>query len=194
MSKSLGNLVLVSSAASDGVDPRAIRLALLAHHYRRTGTGSTVILTRLQARLDRWPAAVRRGGPDAAATVDAVRRAMADDLDAPAALAAVDAWCAATRAGRRRVGRRLVGRDRGARWASRSADLAGGFGRTGWRFGRPRASRHVVSVSATDPDCLVEVRPFVARRREVTLELPAMASPRRLGRSAVSRSSSSERT
>ena len=35
MSKSKGNLVFVSSAcAHPGVDPMAIRLALLAHHYR----------------------------------------------------------------------------------------------------------------------------------------------------------------
>src|SRR5450756_1308136 len=34
MSKSLGNLVFISRLRADGVDPMAIRLALLAHHYR----------------------------------------------------------------------------------------------------------------------------------------------------------------
>ena len=34
MSKSLGNLVFVSKLLADGVDPMAIRMALLAHHYR----------------------------------------------------------------------------------------------------------------------------------------------------------------
>ena len=34
MSKSLGNLVFVSRLLADGVDPMAIRMALLAHHYR----------------------------------------------------------------------------------------------------------------------------------------------------------------
>ena len=34
MSKSKGNLVLVSALRRAGVDPMAIRLALLAHHYR----------------------------------------------------------------------------------------------------------------------------------------------------------------
>ena len=34
MSKSRGNLVFVSRLREDGVDPMAIRLALLAHHYR----------------------------------------------------------------------------------------------------------------------------------------------------------------
>ena len=36
MSKSKGNLVLVSELRARGVDPMAIRLALLAHHYRTT--------------------------------------------------------------------------------------------------------------------------------------------------------------
>ena len=34
MSKSLGNLVFVSRLRAAGTDPMAIRLALLAHHYR----------------------------------------------------------------------------------------------------------------------------------------------------------------
>ncbi|WP_241777615.1 class I tRNA ligase family protein, partial [Streptomyces sp. CT34] len=34
MSKSKGNLVFVSRVRRDGTDPAAIRLALLAHHYR----------------------------------------------------------------------------------------------------------------------------------------------------------------
>ncbi len=97
MSKSLGNLVLVSALRSDGVDPRVIRLALLAHHYRSDWQWQGEFLDAAQRRLESWTAAVRRGGPDAAATVDAVRRALADDLDAPAALAAIDAWCGAAR-------------------------------------------------------------------------------------------------
>src|SRR5699024_8737456 len=34
MSKSKGNLVLVSALRAEGVDPMAVRLALLAQHYR----------------------------------------------------------------------------------------------------------------------------------------------------------------
>src|SRR5665647_2992849 len=34
MSKSKGNLVLVSTLRRSGIDPMAIRLAVLAHHYR----------------------------------------------------------------------------------------------------------------------------------------------------------------
>jgi L-cysteine:1D-myo-inositol 2-amino-2-deoxy-alpha-D-glucopyranoside ligase len=92
MSKSLQNLVLVSKLRSDGVDPRAIRLALLSQHYRADWDWTAGLLEDARQRLARWTAAVARGGVDPAATVDAVRRAMADDLDAPAALAAIDSW------------------------------------------------------------------------------------------------------
>jgi L-cysteine:1D-myo-inositol 2-amino-2-deoxy-alpha-D-glucopyranoside ligase len=92
MSKSRGNLVLVSALRAAGVDPRALRLTLLAHHYRDDWEWHDDQLAAGSARLQRWEAAVRRGGPDARPAADAVRAAMADDLDAPLALAAVDAW------------------------------------------------------------------------------------------------------
>ena len=96
MSKSRGNLVFVSVLRRDGVDPGAVRLALLSEHYRTDRTWSAEPLAEGQERLARWTAAVGRpAGPDGQAVLAAVRAALADDLDAPAALAAVDAWCAA---------------------------------------------------------------------------------------------------
>jgi L-cysteine:1D-myo-inositol 2-amino-2-deoxy-alpha-D-glucopyranoside ligase len=103
MSKSLGNLVFVSRLRAAGTDPMAVRLALLAHHYRADWEWTDAVLAQAQARLDRWRAAVapavpgRRpeaAVPSPAATVvlTAVRERMADDLDAPGALAAIDAW------------------------------------------------------------------------------------------------------
>ena len=93
MSKSLGNLVLVSALRAAGVDPMAVRLAVLANHYRADWEWTDEVLATAQARLARWRAAVSGvGGPDAASTVDAVRAALAADLDAPRALAAVDTW------------------------------------------------------------------------------------------------------
>ena len=58
MSKSRGNLVLVSKLRGAGVDPMAIRLALLDGHYRadREWTGGR--LPAAEARLARWRAAV----------------------------------------------------------------------------------------------------------------------------------------
>jgi L-cysteine:1D-myo-inositol 2-amino-2-deoxy-alpha-D-glucopyranoside ligase len=47
-------------------------------------------------RVAAWSAGVARpAGPSGDELVAAVRAAIADDLDTPAALAAVDAWCAA---------------------------------------------------------------------------------------------------
>ena len=93
MSKSRGNLVFVSALRRAGVDPMAIRLALLAHHYRAEWEWTDADLDAGVARLERWRSAVSgNGGPDASATLAALRAALADDLDGPAALAAVDAW------------------------------------------------------------------------------------------------------
>ncbi|RFU87230.1 cysteine--1-D-myo-inosityl 2-amino-2-deoxy-alpha-D-glucopyranoside ligase [Streptomyces triticagri] len=93
MSKSKGNLVFVSTLRRSGVDPAAIRLALLAHHYRADWEWTDQVLEDAVARLDRWRAAVSRpDGPSAEALVDEIRSALADDLDSPAALLAVDRW------------------------------------------------------------------------------------------------------
>ncbi len=92
MSKSLGNLVLVSALRADDVDPRAIRLALLGQYYRADWEWTDEVLDTGLKRLSRWSEAVKRGGPDAGSCALDVRAALADDLDAPRALAAVDAW------------------------------------------------------------------------------------------------------
>ncbi|GAA4226995.1 cysteine--1-D-myo-inosityl 2-amino-2-deoxy-alpha-D-glucopyranoside ligase [Actinomadura meridiana] len=95
MSKSRGNLVFVSKLRDAGVDPMAIRLALLAHHYRADWEWTPKDLDAAVTRLGRWRAAVERAsGPSAEGVVTAVRDRLNDDLDAPGALAAVDAWAA----------------------------------------------------------------------------------------------------
>ena len=102
MSKSRGNLVFVSQLRRAGHDPTAVRLALLAHRYRGDWSWTAEDLTAAENRLARWRDAVSRGsGPPADAVLDAVRRHLADDLDAPAALADVDRWAdaAVTRGG-----------------------------------------------------------------------------------------------
>jgi len=95
MSKSQGNLVFVSALRQRGVDPMAIRLALLAHHYRIPWEWSDAVLTEAENRLAAWRAGLStNGGPEADGTLAAVRACLADDLDTPGALAAVDAWVA----------------------------------------------------------------------------------------------------
>jgi L-cysteine:1D-myo-inositol 2-amino-2-deoxy-alpha-D-glucopyranoside ligase len=100
MSKSKGNLVFVSQLRRDGVDPSAIRLTLLAHHYRSDWEYTASLLGEAEQRLARWRAAVSRpDGPPADVVVEEIRVALADDLNAPAALAAVDRWAAAQQDG-----------------------------------------------------------------------------------------------
>ena len=93
MSKSRGNLVFVSRLLDAGVDPAALRLALLSGHYRSDRGWSDSCLRTGQERLQAWRAAVRRSsGPSASALVAGLRSCLADDLDTPTALALVDAW------------------------------------------------------------------------------------------------------
>jgi L-cysteine:1D-myo-inositol 2-amino-2-deoxy-alpha-D-glucopyranoside ligase len=101
MSKSLGNLVFVSVLLADGTDPMAIRLALLAHHYSSDWEWTDDVLAEATARLARWRGAMARdaGTPASEASASSghvvlaeVRAAMADDLNAPRALAVIDRW------------------------------------------------------------------------------------------------------
>jgi L-cysteine:1D-myo-inositol 2-amino-2-deoxy-alpha-D-glucopyranoside ligase len=95
MSKSRGNLVFVSKLRAQGVDPNAIRLALLAGHYRSDRPWTADLLAAAQTRLARWREAVALpAAPDATDVVARLRTHLADDLDTPGALAAVDAWAA----------------------------------------------------------------------------------------------------
>jgi len=93
MSKSKGNLELVSRLRGEGVDPMAIRLALLGHHYRSDWEWTDGDRVRAEALL----AVLRRAvsapaGPPTTAVVEAVLGALATDLDAPAALAVLAEW------------------------------------------------------------------------------------------------------
>jgi L-cysteine:1D-myo-inositol 2-amino-2-deoxy-alpha-D-glucopyranoside ligase len=100
MSKSLGNIELVSRLRAAGVEPMAIRLALLAHHYRQDWEWTPAVLDAATHRLAAWRAAASAPtGPDALPLLENVRRHLADDLDTPAALAAVDRWVHATAIG-----------------------------------------------------------------------------------------------
>ena len=94
MSKSLGNLVFVGDLL-ERWQAVAIRTALLAHHYREDWEWTAEDMPTAAARLEAWrkgaaPSGqpVGDGGEDPA--LDAVRRALDDDLDTPAALAALD--------------------------------------------------------------------------------------------------------
>lgn len=93
MSKSRGNLVLVSDLLAMDVDPNAVRLALLAGHYRSDRSWSERLLGEAERRLEQWRRALGAGaGPPGSDLVLRIRTHLADDLDTPRALAAMDAW------------------------------------------------------------------------------------------------------
>ena len=85
MSKSLGNLVFVSELRKEW-DTRAIRLAAVANHYRTPWEWHDQLMPEAAARLEAWTAAGQGDG-----ALDQVRSALDDDLDTPAAVAAIDA-------------------------------------------------------------------------------------------------------
>ena len=95
MSKSLGNLVFVSKLRNDGVDPMAIRLTILAHHYRQDWHWNDSVLADAQTRLNSWRAAI--ASPNHAPDVTlAIGDALSNDLDTPGALALIDKWAIET--------------------------------------------------------------------------------------------------
>lgn len=97
MSKSLGNLVFVHRLVRDGVAPAAIRLVLMAHHYRSDWEWTDAGLERADARLADYRRAAAAGAPRPD-VVAALRAALRDDLDTPTALEVLDAWAAAPEA------------------------------------------------------------------------------------------------
>ena len=97
MSKSKGNLVLVSKLRESGLDPMILRLVLLGHHYRGDWQWDEADVSAAGARLDKWRGAVSKpaGAPTAHVVTD-VLTALATDLDAPFALRLLDHWANAT--------------------------------------------------------------------------------------------------
>jgi L-cysteine:1D-myo-inositol 2-amino-2-deoxy-alpha-D-glucopyranoside ligase len=99
MSKSLGNLVFVSDLLKVA-DPRAIRLALMRHHYRAGFEWFDTDLDEGNALLRRLLAAAEQpGGADPRPFAARARAAIDDDLDIPAALDALDDLASATLSG-----------------------------------------------------------------------------------------------
>ena len=94
MSKSLGNLVFVSRLVADDVDPRAIRLAILAEHYRSDWEWTPARLEQAIARLATWQAWAIAPTTDDDTLLNLLRSILGNDLDTPGALSAIDAHIA----------------------------------------------------------------------------------------------------
>lgn len=94
MSKSRGNLVFVSQLLNAGADPSAIRLGLLAHHYRSEWEWHDSELELATRRLESWRQGLNRSSDDAASSLAVLRQlraALANDLDTTVMLATLDA-------------------------------------------------------------------------------------------------------
>ena len=100
MSKSRGNLVFVDQLRKR-YDPRAIRLGLIVNHYRTEWEWDEGLIDRATERLGKWAAASvdseqanSRANQGGRQVLDTVRHHLDDDLDTPAAVAAIDAAAA----------------------------------------------------------------------------------------------------
>lgn len=85
MSKSLGNLVFVGDLVASH-DPRAVRLALMRHHYSDGFEWFDTDIANADAQLQRLQAAVKEtSGPDPRPFYSEVRAALDNNLNAPKA-------------------------------------------------------------------------------------------------------------
>jgi len=100
MSKSKGNLVLVSNLLKEGRDAMAIRLALISHHYRSDHMWTNNDLVEAEELLGEMRVALSRMEvASTESTINEIIAALADDLDTPRALKALHEWLQATNAG-----------------------------------------------------------------------------------------------
>jgi L-cysteine:1D-myo-inositol 2-amino-2-deoxy-alpha-D-glucopyranoside ligase len=100
MSKSKGNLVFVSRLTAAGVDPMAIRWALMSDHYRSDRMWSDQVLQQGQADLTQLKKALdQKNCAPTDQLIDSIVIALSDDLDTPLVLSLLNSWSAATLAG-----------------------------------------------------------------------------------------------
>jgi L-cysteine:1D-myo-inositol 2-amino-2-deoxy-alpha-D-glucopyranoside ligase len=100
MSKSKGNLVLVSNLLKEGRDAMAIRLALLSHHYRSDHIWRDIDLVQSEELIDQMRIALSRMEvAPTDSTINEIIAALADDLDTPRTIKALRGWLKATNDG-----------------------------------------------------------------------------------------------
>ena len=100
MSKSKGNLVFVSRLVSAGVDPMAIRWALMTHHYRSDRMWNEAVLQTSQTEIVQLRNALARA--ECAPTADLIElivSALSDDLNTPLVVSALNNWSGLTLSG-----------------------------------------------------------------------------------------------
>ena len=110
MSKSKGNLVLVSRLLQQGEDPMAIRAVLLSHHYRSDWMYTDALLAEARTRLAAWRRAAQSETDSDAAEelIQDIRGNLVDDLDTPTILDDLDDWAESVGTGGTREATQLV--------------------------------------------------------------------------------------
>ncbi len=93
MSKSAGNVVLVADLISQGLDPLALRLALMENRYRSQMDLTWDALRSADKTLERWRErmAIWSQAPTAVADLTEIAQHLAQDLDLPKVLIALRA-------------------------------------------------------------------------------------------------------
>jgi len=100
MSKSLGNLVFVSKLISSGVNPAAIRWALMNHSYADDLMWSSGLIETASADIDRLQLNLAR--MEVAPTDSVIQEiidALSSNIDTPRAIAAINGWMKETESG-----------------------------------------------------------------------------------------------
>ena len=93
MSKSKGNLLFLSTMVNQGISPMAIRLALISAHYSTDRMWTQSVLDDAVLLLEKLTVALSR--EEVAPTkpiIIAIMKALANNLDTPAALLALSKW------------------------------------------------------------------------------------------------------
>jgi L-cysteine:1D-myo-inositol 2-amino-2-deoxy-alpha-D-glucopyranoside ligase len=100
MSKSKGNLVFVSRLVASGVDPMAIRWALMLDHYRSDRMWSDAVLQKAQSEIAQLREALSKStSAPTAELIDSIALALSDDLDTTRVLFQLNTWASSTIAG-----------------------------------------------------------------------------------------------
>ena len=101
MSKSLGNLVFVSKLIASGVNPAAIRWALMGHHYANDLMWSQSLIEKASIEIERLQLNLAR--MEVAPTdsvIQGIIEALSHNLDTPRVISLITEWMNSTESGK----------------------------------------------------------------------------------------------
>lgn len=100
MSKSLGNLIFVSKLVASGIDPMAIRWALMENHYSEDRSWSDELLSESVEWIERLRSALSMlEVAPTSPVIESVIQSQSQNLDTPSCLKRIKEWIENTEAG-----------------------------------------------------------------------------------------------